>query len=88
MRNGPKQDSYYLINISCISATLVPEGPVKYRESISLRKLYELLSIRWLVISNFDSVIALTEIVSIMPPAASVGPSIPSVPTDKRSHSL
>ena len=30
----------------------------------------------------------MTDILSINPPAASVGPSIPSVPTDKRSQSF
>ena len=57
-------------------------GPILIRESSLLKKLYESLLVRYDSISRSVSLYLEIVWLSTIAPAASVGPSIPSVPTE------
>ena len=71
-----------------MSATLLPDGPVIKRESIFFKNVFESLFIRKSLMLRSFCLNNSREVLSNKAPAALVGPSIPSVPTDKRETIL
>jgi hypothetical protein len=63
--------------------TLVLVGPVTIRSSSALKKVYESLFVRYVAASSPFSLARATVSGAVKAPAASVGPSVPSLPQNR-----